>query len=50
MPATPTTAETIFTDPQLARLSCALLVLTAGASIAVNAVRAIRYASIARHV
>lgn len=37
-------------DPQLGRISCALLVLTAGASIAVNAVRAIRYASAARRV
>ncbi|MBV8067026.1 MAG: hypothetical protein JO113_03535 [Candidatus Eremiobacteraeota bacterium] len=37
-------------DPQLGRLSCALLVVTAGSSIAVNAVRIIRYASIARRV
>jgi hypothetical protein len=37
-------------DPQLGRISCALLVLTAGGSIAVNAVRVIRYASIARRV
>lgn len=37
-------------DPQLGRLSCALLVVTAGSSIAVNAVRAMRYASVARRV
>lgn len=37
-------------DPQLARLSCALLVVTAGGSIGVNAVRGIRYASVARRV
>ena len=37
-------------DPQLGRLSCALLVVTAGGSIGVNTVRAIRYASIARRV
>ena len=37
-------------DPQLGRISCALLVVTAGSSIGVNAVRAIRYASIARRV
>jgi hypothetical protein len=36
--------------PQLGRLSCALLVMTAGSSIAVNAVRVIRYASIAQRV
>jgi hypothetical protein len=37
-------------DPQLGRLSCALLVVTAGSSIGVNVVRVIRYASIARRV
>ena len=37
-------------DPQLGRLSCALLVVTAGCSIAVNAVRVIRYAAVARRV
>jgi hypothetical protein len=37
-------------DPQLGRLSCALLVVTAGSSIGVNAVRAIRYKAIARPV
>jgi len=37
-------------DPQLGRLSCALLVVTAGSSIAVNAVRVLRYASVTRHV
>lgn len=37
-------------DSQLGRLSCALLVLTAGSSIGINAVRVIRYAAIARRV
>lgn len=37
-------------DPQLGRLSCALLVVTAGSSISVNAVRAMRYAAVARRV
>jgi hypothetical protein len=37
-------------DPNLGRLSCALLVVTAGSSIAVNAVRVFRYASIARRL
>jgi hypothetical protein len=37
-------------DPQIGRLSCALLVVTAGSSIGVNAVRVIRYAAIARRV
>lgn len=37
-------------DPRMARISCALLVLTAGNSIAVNAVRVLRYASVSRRV
>ncbi|MBV8491329.1 MAG: hypothetical protein JO199_12435 [Candidatus Eremiobacteraeota bacterium] len=37
-------------DPQMRRISCALLVLTAGSSIAVNAVRVVRYASINRGI
>ena len=37
-------------EPQMSRISCALLVLTAGSSIAVNTVRVLRYASIDKHV
>ncbi len=37
-------------DPELGRLSCALLVVAAGSSIGVNAARVIRYASTTRRI